>query len=125
MTQLREEVFFTKGRGIVRGKTVRRGVSKKADYLQFRGAWFLAWHAIACRIPAPTEWLLYFASITAMATPGLKCRMSTPNSLTHALAVMLCLAYKIQDRLGLSRSAVARPPNSNVSNQSIAALENC
>jgi type I restriction enzyme, R subunit len=25
MTQLREEVFFTKGRVIVRGKTVRRG----------------------------------------------------------------------------------------------------
>ena len=33
MTQVREEVFFTKGRVIVRGKTVRRGEAKKADYL--------------------------------------------------------------------------------------------
>lgn len=31
MTQLREEVFFIKGRVIVRGKTVRRGEAKKAD----------------------------------------------------------------------------------------------
>lgn len=35
MTQLREEVYFTKGRVIVRGKTVRRGEAKKADYLLF------------------------------------------------------------------------------------------
>ncbi len=35
MTQLREEVFFTKGRVIVRGKTVSRGKSKKIDYLLF------------------------------------------------------------------------------------------
>jgi type I restriction enzyme R subunit len=33
MTQLREEVYFTKGRVIVRGKTVRRGEAKKADYV--------------------------------------------------------------------------------------------
>ena len=33
MTQVREEVFFTKGRVIVRGKTVRRGEAKKADYI--------------------------------------------------------------------------------------------
>ncbi|HWB02774.1 MAG TPA: DEAD/DEAH box helicase family protein [Verrucomicrobiales bacterium] len=33
MTQIREEVFFTKGRVIVRGKTVKRGESKKADYI--------------------------------------------------------------------------------------------
>jgi type I restriction enzyme R subunit len=31
MSQLREEVYFTKGRVIVRGKTVRRGDAKKAD----------------------------------------------------------------------------------------------
>lgn len=33
MTQIREEYHFTRGRVIVRGKTVRRGESKKADYL--------------------------------------------------------------------------------------------
>ena len=33
MTQLREEIYFTKGRVIVRGKTVRRGEAKKADYV--------------------------------------------------------------------------------------------
>jgi hypothetical protein len=33
MTQIREEAFFTKGRVIVRGKTVRRGEAKKADYI--------------------------------------------------------------------------------------------
>ena len=33
MTQVREEVFFTKGRVIVRGKTVKRGEAKKADYI--------------------------------------------------------------------------------------------
>jgi len=33
MTQIREEAFFTKGRVIVRGKTVQRGKPKKADYL--------------------------------------------------------------------------------------------
>ena len=33
MTQIREEVYFTKGRVIVRGKTVKRGEAKKADYL--------------------------------------------------------------------------------------------
>jgi type I restriction enzyme, R subunit len=35
MTQLREEYYFTKGRVIVRGKTVKRGEAKKADYLLF------------------------------------------------------------------------------------------
>ncbi len=35
MTQIREEFHFTKGRVIVRGKTVKRGESKKADYLLF------------------------------------------------------------------------------------------
>lgn len=35
MTQVREEVFFTKGRVIVRGKTVKRGEAKKADYLLY------------------------------------------------------------------------------------------
>ena len=33
MTQVREEVYFTKGRVIVRGKTVRRGEARKADYV--------------------------------------------------------------------------------------------
>jgi type I restriction enzyme R subunit len=35
MTQLREEIYFTKGRVIVRGKTVQRGEAKKADYLLY------------------------------------------------------------------------------------------
>ena len=35
MTQLREEVYFTKGRVIVRGKTVRRGEARKVDYILF------------------------------------------------------------------------------------------
>ncbi|MBK7731181.1 MAG: DEAD/DEAH box helicase family protein [Gammaproteobacteria bacterium] len=35
MTQVREEVFFTKGRVIVRGKTVKRGEAKKADYILY------------------------------------------------------------------------------------------
>ncbi len=35
LTQLREEIYFTKGRVIVRGKTVKRGEAKKADYLLF------------------------------------------------------------------------------------------
>lgn len=34
-TQVREEVYFTKGRVIVRGKTVRRGEAKKADYILY------------------------------------------------------------------------------------------
>ena len=33
LTQLREEFFFTKGRIVVRGKTVKRGRAKKADYI--------------------------------------------------------------------------------------------
>ena len=35
MTQVREETYFTKGRVVVRGKTVKRGEAKKADYLLF------------------------------------------------------------------------------------------
>lgn len=35
MTQIREEAYFTKGRVIVRGKTIRRGEAKKADYILF------------------------------------------------------------------------------------------
>ena len=35
LTQLREEIYFTKGRVIVRGKTVKRGAAKKADYILF------------------------------------------------------------------------------------------
>jgi type I restriction enzyme R subunit len=31
--QIREEVYFTRGRVLVRGKTVQRGAAKKADYL--------------------------------------------------------------------------------------------
>ena len=33
MTQIREEAYFTKGRVIVRGKTVKRGDAMKADYI--------------------------------------------------------------------------------------------
>lgn len=33
MTQIREEACFTRGRVIVRGKTVKRGEAKKADYI--------------------------------------------------------------------------------------------
>jgi type I restriction enzyme R subunit len=35
MTQVLEERYFTKGRIIVRGKTVQRGEAKKADYILF------------------------------------------------------------------------------------------
>jgi type I restriction enzyme, R subunit len=35
MTQIREEIYFTRGRVIVRGKTVKRGEAKKADYLLY------------------------------------------------------------------------------------------
>src|SRR5882757_6834972 len=34
-TQIREEVFFTKGRIIVRGKLVTRGQAKRADYVLY------------------------------------------------------------------------------------------
>ena len=33
MSQIREEAYFTKGRVIVRGKLIKRGESKKADYI--------------------------------------------------------------------------------------------
>lgn len=35
MTQVREEVYFTKGRVIVKGRTIERGEAKKADYLLY------------------------------------------------------------------------------------------
>ena len=35
LTQMREEVFFTKGRVLVRGKVVKRGAAKKADYVLY------------------------------------------------------------------------------------------
>jgi type I restriction enzyme R subunit len=35
MTQLREEIYFTRGRVIVRGKTVKRGEARKADYILY------------------------------------------------------------------------------------------
>lgn len=35
MTQIREEHYFTRGRVIVSGKTVKRGEAKKADYVLF------------------------------------------------------------------------------------------
>ncbi|MDD5198984.1 MAG: DEAD/DEAH box helicase family protein [Terrimicrobiaceae bacterium] len=35
MTQIQEEKYFTKGRVIVRGKTVQRGEAKKADYILY------------------------------------------------------------------------------------------
>lgn len=35
MTQVREEVYFTAGRVMVRGKTVSRGTPKKADYVLY------------------------------------------------------------------------------------------
>lgn len=35
LTQLREEVSFTKGRIIVRGKLVTRGAAKRADYVLY------------------------------------------------------------------------------------------
>ena len=35
MTQIREEVSFTKGRIIVRGKLVSRGKAKRADYILY------------------------------------------------------------------------------------------
>lgn len=35
MTQVREEAYFTKGRVIVRGKIVKRGEARKADYLLY------------------------------------------------------------------------------------------
>jgi hypothetical protein len=38
MLQIREEVGFTKGRIIVRGKLVTRGQAKRADYIGWRRA---------------------------------------------------------------------------------------
>ncbi len=35
MTQVREEFYFTKGRVIIRGKSVKRGEAKKVDYLLY------------------------------------------------------------------------------------------
>jgi len=50
MSQIREEVSFTKGRIIVRGKLVSRGKGKRADYILYLND-FLAIHAkriLAC-----------------------------------------------------------------------------
>jgi len=44
MLQIREEVAFTKGRIIVRGKLVSRGKAKRADYEE---------HSIGSARPAP------------------------------------------------------------------------
>jgi type I restriction enzyme R subunit len=38
MSQIREEVSFTKGRIIVRGKLVSRGKAKRADYILYYGS---------------------------------------------------------------------------------------
>ena len=35
MSQIREEVSFTKGRITVRGKLVSRGIAKRADYILY------------------------------------------------------------------------------------------
>ena len=35
MTQIREEIPFTKGRVMVQGKTARRGEGKRADYILY------------------------------------------------------------------------------------------
>lgn len=35
LTQIREEVYFTKGRVYVRGKLVSRGQAKRADYILY------------------------------------------------------------------------------------------
>ncbi|GAB6057660.1 hypothetical protein JCM31598_07770 [Desulfonatronum parangueonense] len=35
MTQIREEFYFTRGRVIVRGRTVKRGEARKADYILY------------------------------------------------------------------------------------------
>ena len=35
MTQIREEVSFTKGRIIVRGRMVHRGKAKRSDYILY------------------------------------------------------------------------------------------
>ena len=35
MTQIREEFYFTKGRVILRGRSLRRGEARKADYLLY------------------------------------------------------------------------------------------
>ena len=39
MLQIREEVSFTKGRIIVRGKLVSRGQAKRADYVLYFCEW--------------------------------------------------------------------------------------
>ena len=49
MTQLREEVYFTKGRVIVRGKIVKRGAASKAlrSSLPFGSSGMAARHMIS------------------------------------------------------------------------------
>src|SRR3982074_1518275 len=45
MSQIREEVSFTKGRIIVRGKLVTRGKAKRADYVLSESSHFTPWLA--------------------------------------------------------------------------------
>jgi type I restriction enzyme, R subunit len=40
MTQIREEAYFTKGPVVVRGKTIKRGEAKKADYIKLSKSGF-------------------------------------------------------------------------------------
>jgi type I restriction enzyme, R subunit len=44
MLQIREEVSFTKGRIIVRGKLVTRGKAKRADYILYFQVLTFRWH---------------------------------------------------------------------------------
>ena len=43
LSQLREEVSFTEGRIIVRGKMVTRGKAKRADYILYLAARCVPW----------------------------------------------------------------------------------
>ncbi len=57
MTQVREEVYFTKGRVIVRGKTVKRGEAKNADYVLYYkpGIPLAAWFSNSALNSSPPE----------------------------------------------------------------------
>lgn len=52
MMQIREEVAFTKGRIIVRGKLVTRGKAKRADYILFSARWLPTREPIFLLMPA-------------------------------------------------------------------------
>lgn len=56
MVQVREEVYFTKGRIIVRGKLVTRGKAKKAEVIRRRGPW----RSLDAVKLATLEWLDWF-----------------------------------------------------------------